>query len=55
MPPTTVRAVRLTQVDGYGGRGGAGLANVTSPFENFGCPTRTAVTAFTPECRQGAV
>jgi hypothetical protein len=55
MPPTTVRAVRLAQVDGYGRRGGAGLAKVTSPCENFGCPTRTAVTAFTPECRQGAV
>jgi hypothetical protein len=40
MPPTTVKAVRLTQVDSCGGRGGAGSAKVTSPFENFVCPTR---------------
>jgi hypothetical protein len=41
MPATTVRAVPLTQVDSYGGRGGAGSAKATSPFENFGCPTPT--------------
>jgi hypothetical protein len=49
------RAVPLTQVASCGDHGGACSAMVISPFEDFACPTPDAVTALTPDCRQGAV